>query len=532
VFSYLSEESALALCRPILITGKSLLVHRDIVSDFLVSAEIFFEKEKLPISLEAVAEEQWYELYTASNRWSPRISVPLVTAFLERGDTKCLVSTRSLLGEGWNSITLNTLIDLTTVTSNAFVNQIRGRPLRLNDMRPYKTANNWDVVTVSAEHIEGVSDMERLQKKYSRFFGLSMDGIIERGIGHTHPLLCGTDIKKIASQRTAFNTEMLNRAQDRLECYRKWKIGETYKNVFIQCLEVESSGGAAPAMGTGRFIIRQLQEVTKRIRRRKLLFRMTLIPLLLFEAVLMFILMQFGFNIPFIISIILLCLIGYKLFPILKKLEGKFSIPDRYLRKQVPEQFEQEKDMLRVFKILAEVLFQAFHERGFTDSPKNELQIQRRENGSYRIYSNDEKISSLFAQSMEEMLSSVVDKKYILLVKYAASFNSERFIYIYNEFFRNHQGNGSTADYIENFCRFFRKYRHTMQSDPHAAVPVPSVFSRTRKDAEWFRMVWMRETANYSEVVGIRESGRDKTLKNTGGNRLLPIHVRRKELWE
>ncbi|MDR1747661.1 MAG: DEAD/DEAH box helicase family protein [Spirochaetaceae bacterium] len=547
VFAYLAEEPALAPCRPILITGKTLLVHRDIVSDFLISAEVFLEKEKLPITLESIEQGKWYELYSDSIRWNSRISVPLVTAFLERGDTKCLVSTRALLGEGWNSITLNTLIDLTTVTSNAFVNQIRGRPLRLNDMQPYKTANNWDVVTVSAEHTEGGADMERLQKKYSRFFGLSMDGIIERGIGHTHPLLCYTDIAKIAAERIPFNTEMLNRAEDRLECYRKWKIREPYKNVFIQCLEIESAddippvpfcskrreteSDTIPAVGTGKFIVRQLEEVSRKIRRRKFLLRLSMLPLL-FAVILMFILIHPILKILFIILALVFATMWDDIRSSLNKVECKITMPSHYLRKRVTEQFEQEKDILRVFRILADVLFRAFYERGFTDSEKNKPQIQQRENGSYRIYTNDEKISALFALSLEEMLSPVTDKKYVLLMKYAAYFNSTRFIWIYNAYFSSGKGKRSTADYTENFCRLFTKYRKIMQFGLHAAIPVPSVFSKTRKDAEWFCSIWMRETANYTEVVGIRESGREDILKKTGKNRLLPIHVRRKELWE
>lgn len=53
--------------------------------------------------------------------WNTTVYVGLVSLMLEYGITRCLISTRSLLGEGWNSERLNTLIDLTVVTRYACV---------------------------------------------------------------------------------------------------------------------------------------------------------------------------------------------------------------------------------------------------------------------------------------------------------------------------------------------------------------------------------------------------------------------------
>jgi superfamily II DNA or RNA helicase len=117
--------------------------------------------------------------------------VDLVTVLLERGTTRCLVGTRSLLGEGWDSLALNTLIDLTVSTSYVTVNQIQGRTLRIHPEKPAKVANNWDVMIFDEGEL-GDDDRERLEKKHSKSLGLSEDGFIEKGLGHVHPRLVGT----------------------------------------------------------------------------------------------------------------------------------------------------------------------------------------------------------------------------------------------------------------------------------------------------------------------------------------------------
>ncbi len=62
--------------------------------------------------------------------------VGMATEIFERGITKCLIGTRGLFGEGWDSQALNTLIDLTMTTSPVSVKQLRGRSIRLQANDP------------------------------------------------------------------------------------------------------------------------------------------------------------------------------------------------------------------------------------------------------------------------------------------------------------------------------------------------------------------------------------------------------------
>ncbi|MDQ3690106.1 MAG: hypothetical protein M3406_08760 [Chloroflexota bacterium] len=112
------------------------------------------------------------EIEGEGGAWRPRHYVAVVTNLLERGVTRCVVGTRGLLGEGWDSLSLNTLIDLTTAGTYASVNQIRGRSIRLDPGDPHKVANNWDLVCYEPALDEGDRDLERLTSKHQHTWGL------------------------------------------------------------------------------------------------------------------------------------------------------------------------------------------------------------------------------------------------------------------------------------------------------------------------------------------------------------------------
>ena len=75
--------------------------------------------------------------------WSTRTYVSLVTDAFEVGLTRCVVGTRGLLGEGWDSPSINVLVDLTSVTTPTSVQQLRGRSIRKDPAWPRKVAHNW-----------------------------------------------------------------------------------------------------------------------------------------------------------------------------------------------------------------------------------------------------------------------------------------------------------------------------------------------------------------------------------------------------
>ena len=77
-------------------------------------------------------------LASAGAEWTPRSWVELATRLLVHGTTGVLVSTRALLGEGWDCPSVNCLVDLGVAATGVSVQQARGRSLRLDPDDPQK----------------------------------------------------------------------------------------------------------------------------------------------------------------------------------------------------------------------------------------------------------------------------------------------------------------------------------------------------------------------------------------------------------
>ena len=80
-------------------------------------------------------------------------AVEAIGALLDAGTLQILIGTRSLLGEGWDSPCVNTLILASTVGSFVSSNQMRGRAIRTDPHDPQKTANIWHLATVTPEEL-------------------------------------------------------------------------------------------------------------------------------------------------------------------------------------------------------------------------------------------------------------------------------------------------------------------------------------------------------------------------------------------
>lgn len=228
---------------PCLVTGSLLLVDKRITSQFVEAAHGWLKREGYSFEL-LVREEEgslFSEVTAGASDWETRLYVGMATELFERGISKCLVGTRGIFGEGWDSQALNTLIDLTTTTSAVSVKQLRGRSIRLNTNDPLgarKVANNWDVVCVAPSLEKGLNDYLRFARKHEGYFGISDDGQVECGVGHVHPSLSELTPAEIFASYNEFNSEMTERALARESIYELWKVGQPYNNKQLGCVEV------------------------------------------------------------------------------------------------------------------------------------------------------------------------------------------------------------------------------------------------------------------------------------------------------
>lgn len=154
-----------------------------------------------------------------------------VTELFTRGFMHIVIGTKSLLGEGWDSPCINSLILASFVGSFMLSNQMRGRAIRTMKGNPDKNSNIWHLVCVKPpriidkERAEGVEtpllsdDWEMLVRRMDHFMGLHYsEDIIENGIDR---LSCiEPDFSENGIKKT--NLAMMKEASRRNELKERW----------------------------------------------------------------------------------------------------------------------------------------------------------------------------------------------------------------------------------------------------------------------------------------------------------------------
>ena len=189
---------------------------------------------------------------------SNHFAVDYVGKLFESGEINILVGTKSLLGEGWDSPCINSLILASFVGSFVLSNQMRGRAIRIDKNNPEKCANIWHLVTVEPEYLlkdtieesaeellyqdkDSINsyDFEVLRRRFESFMGPRYDnGEIESGIDRLtiiKPPYSKNGIEKI-------NEEMLEMAKNRENVKLSWQNQLSGKNFSVEienCIEKE-----------------------------------------------------------------------------------------------------------------------------------------------------------------------------------------------------------------------------------------------------------------------------------------------------
>ncbi len=266
-FRNLLERPALRDLDPVLVTGATLWLDADVADDTVVRFRERLSELSADATCRAVRHDgtRIAEIDGGGPDWSSSLYVQLVTEAFEAGVTRCLVGTRGLLGEGWDALRLNTLIDLTSVTTAQSVQQLRGRSLRLDPSWERKVAHNWDVVCVAADFDRGDRDLRRFTSRHTHFWGVvpmrrgeqllgdalagadallageggdqlelsgGRRGEIVKGVAHVDPDLSWQLLtrpwKRVSFDRA--NRRSDRAIGDRQDSYRMWGVGEPYGN--------------------------------------------------------------------------------------------------------------------------------------------------------------------------------------------------------------------------------------------------------------------------------------------------------------
>lgn len=185
---------------------------------------------------------------------SSKNKVAVITQAFEQGLFQVLVGTKSLLGEGWDSPCINSLILASFVGSFVLSNQMRGRAIRVDVKTPDKVSNIWHLVTMEPEFIfenktkqfllrpmmedKNVlksDDFETLTRRFNCFLAPAYSkDIIENGIERLDIIKPPYNERGIAQ----INKQMLELAADREAVAKRW-IGALGGKDFTEILEVD-----------------------------------------------------------------------------------------------------------------------------------------------------------------------------------------------------------------------------------------------------------------------------------------------------
>ena len=268
VFRHLVADPETQKLSPVLVTGGVVLAnvgHRAVME---AGIRRWRDEQKASFTWEWLPTDdpQIVQLAGSGKDWSSRTYVACVTRLFEQGMTRCLVGTRGIFGEGWDALTLNTLVDLTSVTTSTGVQQIRGRTIRLDPAWPRKVAHNWDVVCYSRRFDKGFSDLARFIARHEHTWGIivrrkrselvaavdqAMQGFSEdtplagrvvRGVAHVDLKLAQElalrPLKLI--DYAQYTRQMLSAVSERDLVYELWAVGAPYSNFSYSATHIEA----------------------------------------------------------------------------------------------------------------------------------------------------------------------------------------------------------------------------------------------------------------------------------------------------
>ena len=148
-----------------------------------------------------------------------------VTNIFTKGYMQVLIGTKSLLGEGWDSPCINSLILASFVGSFMLSNQMRGRAIRVFKDVPDKTSNIWHLVCLrpwnEAQADNEISeDFSLLSRRMEHFLGLHYaEDVIESGISRLSIIQPPFDEEHVRSM----NQQMLALSGQRQTLKERWQ---------------------------------------------------------------------------------------------------------------------------------------------------------------------------------------------------------------------------------------------------------------------------------------------------------------------
>lgn len=309
---------------------------------------------------------------------SNKNKVNIITKAFGTGVINVLVGTKSLLGEGWDSPNINSLILASFVGSFMLSNQMRGRAIRIDKNNPDKVSNIWHLVTVepdSSDEIKG-DDFETMKRRFACF------------------------------QAPAYNSDVIESGTDRIDILKAPFNEQGLENINRQMISLASARDVTATRWTGAVKgkahpeVEEVSEIpaevqpSKAVHKNKI-YAVVLVILIVLSIVIIATSGAFGGIIGFIIALISSVFLVKSASVVMKN-----SSPEKTVT-------NIGNAILRTLKEIGEI-----ESRGASVSVEKS-QKKNTVNCSLKKATAREK--NVFAKAMGELLSPIDDPRYLLI---------------------------------------------------------------------------------------------------------------------
>ncbi|MBQ3150962.1 MAG: DEAD/DEAH box helicase family protein [Clostridia bacterium] len=308
---------------------------------------------------------------------SNKNKVSIITKVFQAGFINILIGTKSLLGEGWDSPNINSLILASFVGSFMLSNQMRGRAIRIDKTNPQKVSSIWHLVTVDPESKDSLTgdDFDTMKRRFACFMAPAYNSdVIESGIDRLDILKPPFDENGIAD----INKKMLSLSADRDTVATRWN---------------------ASVRGNARPETVEISEIPATVHPKKAVFKNKIYAIIL--AVLV------------VLSIIIIATTGFfgsLLGVIITVFSSVLMIKTASyaLKNSSPEKTVQN---------IASSVLRSLKETGKIDSrsPKIYVTVTRNGNVSCSLQNATVREKNVFATAISELLSPIEDPRYLLI---------------------------------------------------------------------------------------------------------------------
>jgi len=206
----------------------------------IIPADLLGEREQEADRESITIFDRTYQMIRATGDDEKSEIVQTITSLFNDGKIHCLVGTAGLLGEGWNSPAVNSLILASYVGSFMLSNQMRGRALRKDPKNLDKAALIWHLATTDPDSEALGHDMAQLGRRFDGFVGLHI---------HEDRIESGFDRMLTGSADNKQNNElMFDLARQRKDLRARWSnaLGRSSDSLLTDRVEI----GSIPKAGT------------------------------------------------------------------------------------------------------------------------------------------------------------------------------------------------------------------------------------------------------------------------------------------